>query len=417
VVIDVVGDSHSEIFFNYDRLPATAQCSSPFTGVAVALHVVNGSLEQLWEITDLLTLPYSHLAVSKVPGTNNEAIVCAFNSSGTSFFCADAATGTILLTQSITTNNQCRGGTSTWSAVSIERFFPDDVDPSLFIIAQSQVFRYNSLTRTTSFHCGIPWPGPNVVDIPFAIDIDLDGTAELFTQNCVYRASNCSLLWCSSPSFRVFPGVANIDMSTPEAEVVMAGAGIVALYNHKGLQLWNVSVVSGGGPPVIADFDGNGVPDIGVACARNSYVIFSGVDGTLLRNFTIKDSSLLTGSSAFDFQNDGAYEIVYVSGQLTYVFSMNWNKTFGHSSGTATEYSVIADIDLDGSADIVSTGYNPIVVLSSNDTWPAATTSWTTHGHNSRKLDRFNYPRVMRATSTFRSGDKPRFVSALSIAM
>jgi len=408
LVLDVVGDARPEIFLSYYKALPNPQCLSGATGFVVALHVVNGTLVPLWEITELYTLPYSHLAVSKVPNTN-EAIVCAFNSSGTSFFCADAATGVILLTQNMTALYQCYPQVSTWSAISIERFFPDEVDSSLFIIAQSRVFRYDSATRTTSFHCGIPWTN-GAIDIPFAIDIDLDGTAELFSQNCVYKATDCSLLWCSSPSVRwVFPGVANIDKSTPEPEVVMAGAGRVGLYNHKGLQLWNVSVsVSNcGGPPAIADFDGDGVPDIGTSCF-DQYVIVSGVDGSVLRNYTVLESSYQTGSSTFDFQNDGVYEMVYVSAGKTYIFNMNWTKTFSHASGTTTEYSVTADIDLDGSAEIIAMGISPVKVLSSSDPWPVATNSWTTHGHNSMKLDQFNYPRVMTATSTFRSGDKAR---------
>jgi len=406
IVLDVVGDSNPEIFLNYAQLPPIPQCTEIYTGVATALHVANGSLVQLWEITALKTLPYSHLAVSKVPNTN-EAIVCGFNSSGTSFFCADATNGYILLTQNLT--SQCRGAPSSWSALTIERLFPDAVDSSLFIIALSQVYRYNSTTRTVSFHCEIPW-NPVAVDIPFAMDIDLDGTAEILSQNCVYNASDCSVLWCPSPNtIQVFPGAANFDQSTPEPEVAMVGAGSIALYNYNGTQLWSVkvSIAYCGSPPVIADFDGDGVPDIGMSC-YSSYFIVSGVDGTILKNYSVGDTSL-TGSSAFDFQNDGAYEIVYVSGGLTYIFSMNWTKVFSHISDTATEYSVIADIDLDGSADIIAVGYSPIKVLNTNDVWSDATNSWTTHGHNSMKLDRFNYPRVLTATSTFRSGDKPRF--------
>jgi len=409
VVLDVVGDPRPEIFLSYFKPPSIPQCSLSSTGYLVALHVVNGSLVPLWELTQLRTLPFSHLAVSKVPNTINEAIVCAFNSTGTGFFCADATTGAVLLTQNMAALNQCHPQVSTWSALSIERLFPDEVDPSLFIIVQSQVFRYDSVTRTTSFRCAIPWT-TNAIDIPFAIDIDLDGTAELFSQNCVYRASDCSLLWCSSPSLVwVFPAVANIDTSTPEAEVVMAGKGRVTLYNHKGDEMWSVSIASNyGGPPTIADFNRDGVPDIGFSCYK-TYFVISGIDGAVLKSYTVQDTSTVTGSSTFDFENDGAYEMVYVSNDQTYIFSMNWTKTFNHSASTATEYSLTADIDLDGSADILAIGNFPVTVLGTSDTLPEATNSWTSHGYNSRKLDRLNYPRVMTAASTFRSGDKPRF--------
>jgi len=217
------------------------------------------------------------------------------------------------------------------------------------------------------------------------MDIDLDGTAELLLQNCVYSASNCSRLWCSPGSVSVFPGAANFDKSTPEAKVVMAGGGLVELYNHKGRRLWNVSVSSDGGPPAIADFNGDRVPDIVMSHFTN-YFIFSGVDGSLLRNETVFESSTTTGSSSFDFDSDGAYEMIYVSSNTFYIFSMNWTKTFTRSSTTATEYSLVADIDLDGSADIVSVGYAELKVFGSNDTLPDATSAWTTHGHNTHPL-------------------------------
>src|SRR5207244_1075999 len=71
---------------------------------------------------------------------------------------------------------------------------------------------------------------------------------------------------------------------------------------------------------LMADFDGDGVPDIGVA-GSDHYVVFSGAriinpaiaDGALqLWSRPTHDfSSAVTGSSVFDFNGDGRAEVIY----------------------------------------------------------------------------------------------------------
>ena len=60
----------------------------------------------------------------------------------------------------------------------------------------------------------------------------------------------------------------------------------------------------------MADFDGDGAPEIGVA-ALAYYSVFD-TDGTVMwSNPTNDQSSSVTGSSVFDFDRDGADEVVY----------------------------------------------------------------------------------------------------------
>jgi hypothetical protein len=57
------------------------------------------------------------------------------------------------------------------------------------------------------------------------------------------------------------------------------------------------------GPPTIADYDGDGAPEVGVAGGA-AYVVFDG-DGALLWQMPTQDlSSSVTGSSVFDFNGD-----------------------------------------------------------------------------------------------------------------
>src|SRR6185503_13517821 len=76
----------------------------------------------------------------------------------------------------------------------------------------------------------------------------------------------------------------------------------------------------GGGPPTVADFDGDGAPDVG-ATGAVGYVVFSGArmmnaaipdSGLVLWFKTTHDcSSAVTGSSVFDFNGDGKAEVIY----------------------------------------------------------------------------------------------------------
>jgi len=123
----------------------------------------------------------------------------------------------------------------------------------------------------------------------------------------------------------------------------------------------------GGGPPTIADFDGDGQPEIGIA-ARWYYLVFE-TDGSVLWAHKTKDfSSAVTGSSVFDFEGDGKAEVVYNDEAYLRVYSGTGtgvdadNDGFNdpeilleeeNTSGTLFEYPVIVDVDNDGSAEIV----------------------------------------------------------------
>lgn len=109
-----------------------------------------------------------------------------------------------------------------------------------------------------------------------------------------------------------------------------------------------------GGAPTIADFDGDGTADIGIS-RTSSYVAIRG-DGSLIWSTPIKDESGASGSTTFDFDDDGKRESVFFDEQYLRVYDAATGKErlkIENSSYTAHEYPVVVDADADGHADII----------------------------------------------------------------
>lgn len=122
----------------------------------------------------------------------------------------------------------------------------------------------------------------------------------------------------------------------------------------------------GGGPPTVADFNGDGTPDVALA-GGVGYAVF---DGTRLMDPLVPDaqtflwitqtqdcSSAATGSSVFDFQGDGSAEVVYGDEtQLRVYDGVTGQVLFStcNTNGTLFEYPLVADVDNDGQADIIA---------------------------------------------------------------
>jgi hypothetical protein len=174
-----------------------------------------------------------------------------------------------------------------------------------------------------------------------------------------------------------------------------------------------------GGPPTIADFDGDGRPEVGVAGA-SSYTVFDfnrdGETVVVQPGFPAPDpgeiyprwtretqdqSSNATGSSVFDFQGDGAAEVIYADECYLRVYDgSNGDILLEEESSSATihEYPLVVDVDTDGNSEIVVVnnlsdancdaiaGYNykqgVFVYGDANDQWVPTRRVWTQHAYH-----------------------------------
>ena len=169
----------------------------------------------------------------------------------------------------------------------------------------------------------------------------------------------------------------------------------------------------GGGPPTIADFDGDGAADIAIA-ARWYYVVMRADGEVIWAHSTFDFSSGVTGSAVFDFEGDGKAEVVYNDEQFLRVYrgSGAGEDLDGdgfddpvilleepNTSGTLYEYPLVVDVDNDGNAEIVvaandySSGTNPDktkgirVFRDASNNWVQTRPIWNQHTYHVTNIE------------------------------
>jgi hypothetical protein len=216
--------------------------------------------------------------------------------------------------------------------------------------------------------------GSNGINEALSTFVDLDGAAdkhlELLVGSTAYR-SDGTILWNNATLTDGFDGVADFN-ADGKPDVVVVGGGKIWIVNGAdgSIQLGPATLpgTGSGGPPAIADLDGDGKPEIGVAMAtfysvvKPNYVT-NAID-VLWQTANHDLSSSVTGSVAFDFEGDGKAEIAYADECFLWVFDgATGSVKFAapHTSFTGTESPMVADIDGDGHAELVmpSNGADP----------------------------------------------------------
>ena len=239
--------------------------------------------------------------------------------------------------------------------------------------------------------------------IPVVADVERTGKPELVTGTGIYSWDATAKAWTmqhplSAPGAHIavadlgtYPmNAAMDDRATRDgiAEVVAVAAGVATVFNIHGRVLYQhnippenepvydpVTMMVGrgvGGPPTIADFDGDGRAEFATAGGKR-YSVFDldclgtpdprtcptmTTTGVLWSQPSQDLSSNTTGSSVFDFEGDGPAEAVYGDECFTRVYQGATGRVMYsryRTSCTWYENPVVADVDGDFSAEIVVT--------------------------------------------------------------
>jgi hypothetical protein len=248
-----------------------------------------------------------------------------------------------------------------------------DGDGTLELVGGNVAFHFNAATGLTplwDFRSCTSSPNCRSDGYPAVADLDLDGDPEVVVVES-------SWLWPdSTPSAPAYTGDHWMVVRDGATGAVVAGpvdnnrvappsADAAACITLGGQ---SVCRTAGGGPPTIGNFDtADAAPEIALAGAYN-YVVFdvdlaaatpAGRVTELWHRSTHDNSSRKTGSSVFDFDGDGAAEVIYNDQDWFRVYDGTTGDTRYcrcNNSATLFEYPVIADVDNNGHADIVLAG-------------------------------------------------------------
>jgi len=229
-----------------------------------------------------------------------------------------------------------------------------------------------------------------------AADLDGDGYMEVVLGAAAYHYDG-TVYFNDTPGVQPgYPQIANLD-DDPQPEILVTNSNGLTLLNHDGTikyqDLRPTGSPAGGTtwlrPATIHDFDGDGKFEYAMSSA-NYYTEYH-ADGTIKWSAPVSDQSGIAAGTAFDFLGNGHAEAMYADEQYLYVFDSTGTPIFKmpRSSGTLSEYPVVADIDNDGSAEIVvvSNTYmtsSPTVqvIRDKQDRWIQARRIWNEHAYH-----------------------------------
>ena len=206
------------------------------------------------------------------------------------------------------------------------------------------------------------WDGQFYCPATTAADLDGDGLPEVIVGNGAYHHDG-TIYW-TTPTPPGQPQVADLN-GDGLPEVFVAGVSGLTVLTHDGKQLIaptqsfdpDTGVTCWNKPGAIGDFDGTGAPSLmDGSCAHFGIWHVSSSALSLAWSQPIMDPSGIGSSTAFDLLGRGVADAIYGDEAHLWVYD---GKTGAlelegnRSSGTLIEYPVVADVDNDGSADIV----------------------------------------------------------------
>lgn len=224
-----------------------------------------------------------------------------------------------------------------------------------------------------------------------AADLDGEPGLELVLGHAAYHADG-SPYYVNTEVAPGFPQVADMD-SDGLPEVLVTNHDGISMLDHDGTTRFvNLTPVDTPGlildwirPATIHDFDGDGEVEFAMS-AGIWYTVYES-DGTIVWKAEVSDESGIAAGTAFDFLGDGTAEAMYADEDTMFIFDETGAVLLstGRTSGTLVEYPVVADVDNDGSAEIVvvSQGYPTVQVIRDvEDRWIQARRIWNQHTYH-----------------------------------
>jgi RHS repeat-associated protein len=234
---------------------------------------------------------------------------------------------------------------------------------------------------------------PSIGSFGIAVDLRAEPGLEVVVGPSMYSSTG-TLLWRYDAIGDGMTAIGDLNRDG-SGDIVVVGGGRVVALSANGAAMWTASLGDGGrgGAPTIADFDADGQRDIGVA-GRNFYFVFTHTGQLKWKQPIVDVSSNITGSTLFDFDGDGAVEVMQADERKFRVFDGATGRVrleMDNSSGTAYEYPVVADVDRDGSADILLASnlyYGPSgqkglrMISSESRAWMPTRSIWNQHAYH-----------------------------------